>query len=140
MGAITALLASDSVHHLARACIASGYAPGMTALIARREEVEAVVVGNKSMNSQEPLQRDSIFRITSMTKPVSAVATMMLIEDGKLRLEEPVDRLLPELSNRRVLQRIWTTPPANLGTAAGVAQSSDDMAHRLARDRIRISS
>ena len=49
---------------------------------------------------------DSLFRIASMTKPVTAVAAMMLVEDGKLVLDEPVDRLLPELANRRVLARI----------------------------------
>jgi CubicO group peptidase (beta-lactamase class C family) len=41
-----------------------------------------------------------------MTKPITAAAAMMLIEDGKLRLDEPVDRLLPELAERRVLKRI----------------------------------
>src|SRR6266511_189094 len=49
---------------------------------------------------------DTIFRITSMTKPILATATMMLVEDGRLALDELVDRLLPELANRRVLKRI----------------------------------
>jgi CubicO group peptidase (beta-lactamase class C family) len=53
-----------------------------------------------------PMRRDTIFRITSMTKPVTAAAAMMLVEDGRLRLDEPVDRLLPELAGRRVLKRI----------------------------------
>jgi CubicO group peptidase (beta-lactamase class C family) len=52
------------------------------------------------------MQRDSIFRIASMTKLVTAAAVMMLVEDGKLRLDEPVDRQLPELANRRVLKRV----------------------------------
>src|SRR6266540_6417341 len=52
------------------------------------------------------MRRDTIFRITSMTKPILATATMMLVEDGRLALDEPVDRLLPELANRRVLKRI----------------------------------
>jgi CubicO group peptidase (beta-lactamase class C family) len=52
------------------------------------------------------MRRDTIFRIASMTKPILATATMMLVEDGTLTLEEPVDRLLPELGNRRVLRRI----------------------------------
>ncbi|WP_433935361.1 serine hydrolase [Sorangium cellulosum] len=45
---------------------------------------------------------DTIFRITSMTKPVTAAAAMILVEECKLRLDEPVDRLLPELSGRKV--------------------------------------
>ena len=52
------------------------------------------------------MRRDTIFRIASMTKPVTATAVMMLVEKGRLRLDEPVDRLLPELANRRVLRQI----------------------------------
>jgi CubicO group peptidase (beta-lactamase class C family) len=52
------------------------------------------------------MRRDTIFRIASMTKAVTATAVMMLIEEGKFRLDEPVDRLLPELANRRVLRRL----------------------------------
>ena len=52
------------------------------------------------------MQRDTIFHIASMSKPITAAAVMMLIDDGKLRLDEPVDRLLPELANRRVLRRL----------------------------------
>ena len=52
------------------------------------------------------MRRDTIFRIASMTKPITAVATMMLVEECKLRLDEPVDRLLPELADRKVLQRL----------------------------------
>ncbi len=52
------------------------------------------------------MRRDTIFRITSMTKPVTAAAAMILVEECKLRLDEPVDRLLPELADRKVLKRI----------------------------------
>ncbi len=52
------------------------------------------------------MRRDSIFRITSMTKPVTAVAAMMLVEECRLRLDDPVDRWLPELADRRVLRAI----------------------------------
>src|SRR5262249_11946904 len=58
----------------------------------------------------EPMRRDAIFRIASMTKPITAVAALMLVEDGKLALDEPVDRLLPELANRRVVR----TPTSQL--------------------------
>src|SRR6185295_8869899 len=65
----------------------------------------------------DPMARDTIFRITSMTKPITAAATMILVEECKLRLDEPVDRLLPELANRKVLKRIDgpldDTVPAN---------------------------
>jgi CubicO group peptidase (beta-lactamase class C family) len=48
----------------------------------------------------------SIFRIASLTEPITAVATLMLVDDGKLTLDAEVDRWLPELSNRRVLRRV----------------------------------
>jgi CubicO group peptidase (beta-lactamase class C family) len=55
------------------------------------------------------MRRDTIFRIASMTKPITAAATMILVEECKLRLDEPVDRLLPELANRKVLK--WLDGP-----------------------------
>ena len=50
--------------------------------------------------------RDAIFRISSMTKPITAAATMILVDEGAIALDEPVDRLLPELANRRVLRHV----------------------------------
>ena len=52
------------------------------------------------------MRRDTIFRIASITKPVTAAAAMILVEECRLRLDEPVDRLLPELADRQVLKRI----------------------------------
>jgi CubicO group peptidase (beta-lactamase class C family) len=54
----------------------------------------------------EPMRRDTIFRISSLTKPIAAAAAMSLVEDGLLDLDEPLDRLVPELANRRVLRRL----------------------------------
>ena len=63
------------------------------------------------------MRRDTIFRISSMTKPVTAVATMLLVEECRVRLDDPVDDLLPELADRRVLRTIDAevddTVPAN---------------------------
>jgi CubicO group peptidase (beta-lactamase class C family) len=75
-----------------------GELPGLVTLVARGGEIAVDVVGR--------MQRDTIFRITSMTKPVAAAAALILVEDEKLALDEPVDRLLPELADRRVLKRI----------------------------------
>ena len=60
----------------------------------------------KAVSGSDAMSRDTIFRIASMTKPITAVTTMILVEECKLRLDEPVDRLLPELATRRVLKRI----------------------------------
>ena len=75
-------------------------------LVSRRGEVEVDVIGAKAAGGSEPLRRDSLFRISSMTKPITAAAAMILVEESRLQLDEPVDRLLPELSDRRVLRRI----------------------------------
>jgi len=75
------------------------------ALVGRGDEAHALALGRLNVGGA-PMRRDTIFRITSMTKPITAVAAMMLVEDGRFRLDEPVDRLLPELANRCVLARI----------------------------------
>ncbi len=82
-----------------------GEVPGLVGLVSRRGEVHVEAIGAKSIGG-DAIRRDSIFRIASMTKPVTAAATMILIEEGRLRLDEPVDRLLPELADRRVLKQI----------------------------------
>jgi CubicO group peptidase (beta-lactamase class C family) len=79
--------------------------PGLVALVSRKGAVHVHVAGRMSIGGR-PMRRDTIFRISSMTKPVTAAAAMILVEEGKLRLDEPVDPLLPELAKRRVLKRI----------------------------------
>ena len=64
------------------------------------------MIGTTATDEARPMRRDTIFRISSMTKPITAVATMILLEECVLRLDEPVDRLLPELADRRVVRRI----------------------------------
>jgi CubicO group peptidase (beta-lactamase class C family) len=85
--------------------IERGELPGLVMLVSRRGEVYVEAIGAKSKGG-EPIRRDTIFRIASMTKPVAAVAAMILVEECKLRLDEPVDRHLPELANRRVLKSL----------------------------------
>jgi CubicO group peptidase (beta-lactamase class C family) len=82
-----------------------GAVPGLVTLVERRGDLEVEALGSHAVGGGAPMRRDTIFRITSMTKPVTAVAALILLEECKLRLDEPVDRLLPELANRRVLSR-----------------------------------
>ena len=96
----------DRLHEAMAARVAKGEFPGMVTLVARGEDVHVDAIGTMAFGSNEPMRRDTIFRITSMTKPILAAATMMLVEDGVLSLDEPVDRLLPELADRKVLKRI----------------------------------
>lgn len=84
--------------------VAEGALSGAVTLVYRKGQLAyASARGYQDLATKAPMRRDTIFAMASMTKPITAVATMMLIEDGKLRLDEPVDRLLPELANRMVL-------------------------------------
>jgi CubicO group peptidase (beta-lactamase class C family) len=78
----------------------------MVTLVARGEDVHVDAIGVMAFGGKESMRRDTIFRIASMTKPILATATMILVEEGKVALDEPVDRLLPELAERNVLKRI----------------------------------
>jgi CubicO group peptidase (beta-lactamase class C family) len=83
-----------------------GGVPGLVALVSRHDETHIEVVGVKAIDAPGPMRQDSLFRISSMTKPITAVAALLLIEECKVRLDDPIDRWLPELAERRVLRRI----------------------------------
>ena len=80
--------------------------PGAVWLVAHGDHVVVDKIGVSSIGGTVPMARDTIFRIASMTKAMTAAAVMMLVEDGKLALDAPAQRWLPELANRRVLRRI----------------------------------
>jgi CubicO group peptidase (beta-lactamase class C family) len=82
-----------------------GELPGLVMLVADGDEVWVDSVGRGWLGG-EPMRRDTVFRIASITKPMLAAVALMLIEEGRLALHEPVDRLLPELADRRVLTRL----------------------------------
>ena len=76
---------------------------GAITMVARRGQVvHFETYGMMDLEVQRPMQKDAIFRIYSMTKPVVAVAVMMLCQDGKLELEAPVSKYLPELGGMKV--------------------------------------
>ena len=83
-----------------------GEVPGIVTLVCRRGHVHVDPIGTQMAGGGDPMRRNTIFRIASMTKPIAAAAAMILVEECKLRLDEPVDRLLPELADRKVLRRL----------------------------------
>ena len=92
-----------------QAAVASGRIPGAVALVARDGEIvffEAIgfrdKAAGKSADANAPMARDAIFRIYSMTKPIASVAAMMLVEDGRMLLSDPVSKHLPELKGMKV--------------------------------------
>ena len=86
--------------------VESGAMPGLVALVARRGEVHVEAIGTTETGGSEPMRRDTIFRIASVTKQIAAATAMTLVEECRLRLDDPVDDLLPELADRQVLARL----------------------------------
>jgi CubicO group peptidase (beta-lactamase class C family) len=84
----------------------AGDMPGLVALVSRRGETHVEAIGRQSFEADTPMRRDTIFRIASMTKPITAAATLILVEQCRLRLDDSVDDFLPELADRRVLKSL----------------------------------
>src|SRR5580693_1891790 len=102
------LLTADGLarlHKVAAGHVGADQVPGLVVLVGRGGQVHAEALGSLTIGGPA-VQRDSLFRIASMTKPVTGVATLALAAEGLFRLDEPVDRLLPELANRRVLRQM----------------------------------
>ncbi len=70
----------------------------------QREAIEVQAVGSADGQGSAPMARDSIFRIASITKPITATAVMMLVEDGRIALDDPVGHWLPELASPVVVR------------------------------------
>jgi CubicO group peptidase (beta-lactamase class C family) len=96
---------SERLAEVAASHVGPDRVPGLVALVASGDDVHVEVRGSLAIDGP-PVQRDSLFRISSTTKPVTGAVTMALVDDGLLALEEPVTRLLPELASPRVLRRM----------------------------------
>src|SRR5918998_199280 len=107
----------ERMHDVMAGHVESRFVPGLVALLRRRGETHVDVIGTRAFDSEEPMRRDTIFRIASVTKPIVAAAAMILVEETVLRLDDPVDPLLPELAERQVLRTLESplddTVPAN---------------------------
>ena len=82
----------------------TGVAPGVVALVARGDEVEVAVAGALDVEGSAPMTRDTIVRVASITKPITAAAVMRLVDDGTLALDDPISRWLPELAAPMVVR------------------------------------
>jgi CubicO group peptidase (beta-lactamase class C family) len=90
-----------------RGRVASGDVPGVVAIVVDRQTTRyAGAFGKADVARNRPLSMDSIFRLASMTKPVTSLAAMMLVEQGELGLDDPIAKYLPEFSNVRVLTAV----------------------------------
>jgi CubicO group peptidase (beta-lactamase class C family) len=108
----------------------AGQLPGLVTLVAKGDDVNVNAVGAYGFGDAEPIRRDTVFRIASLTKPVVGVAAMMLVEDGVLALDQPIDDVLPELANRRVLRAI-DGPIDDTGPARRPITLADVLSYRM---------
>ncbi len=104
---------------MCRDAVANGDVPGVAALVARKGKIVYYKAFGKADNtSGRDLKRDDIFRIASQTKAITSTAVMMLWEEGKFQLDDPVSKYIPEFKNPQVLQTFryrdtsFTTVPA----------------------------
>ena len=88
-----------------QAVVDAGDLSGFVTLIWRKGEVVQVeTIGQRDVEAGLPMTRATLFRIASMTKPVTSIAALMLLEEGKLRLEDPITRWMPEFAGMQVLR------------------------------------
>ena len=88
-----------------QAVIDAGDLSGFVTLTWRKgEELQFNALGHRNIETGAPMTRDTLFRIASMTKPITSVAALMLMEEGKLRLDDPISKWMPEFADLRVLK------------------------------------
>jgi CubicO group peptidase (beta-lactamase class C family) len=109
---------SDRIREALEECVEAGAVPGLVWSVARDGEVSRGELGtSRPGGAGDPVRADTVFRLSSTTKPITAAVAMTLVEDGTLGLDDPVDGWLPELADRRVLSHpeaeLTDTVPAN---------------------------
>jgi CubicO group peptidase (beta-lactamase class C family) len=113
-----------------QAFVDSGELAGIVALTSRRDEiVQADAIGWCDIETHTPMRSDTLFRIASMTKPITSVAALMLVEQGKIALTDPISRWIPELGNPRVL-RDSASPLHDTVSAQRAITIEDLLTHR----------
>ncbi|MFF8785127.1 serine hydrolase domain-containing protein [Streptomyces sp. NPDC015125] len=118
-----------TLHNIMETYIGEGPVPGAVALVARGGRVEVQAAGSADAEGSSPMARDSIFRIASLTKPVVAAAVMMLVDEGRIALDDPVATWLPELASPSVV-RTPDGPVDDVVPAAGPITVFDLLASR----------
>lgn len=108
----------DAIRARMREFVQQGHISGFVTLLQRKGQLALLdAAGFQDVESKAPLRTDSIFQIMSMTKPVTGVAVMMMVEEGRLRLNDPVERHLPEFRGQMMIQsktedsRVLVKPP-----------------------------
>ncbi len=99
----------DRIHTMVKKHIDAGEISGAVMLVARKGQIAYIdVQGTMDIETKKPMTRDSVFRMASMTKPVVGTSIMMMLEEGKVRLTDPISRFIPEFKDQKVA--IQTAP------------------------------
>ncbi|MGW0200552.1 serine hydrolase domain-containing protein [Nonomuraea sp. NPDC003201] len=96
----------DRMRQVLAGHVGSRAVPGLVALVGRGDETHVEALGTLHAGGTEPMRRDTLFRMASLSKPITAAAVMILVEECRLRLDDAVDEWLPELADRQVLRSI----------------------------------
>jgi CubicO group peptidase (beta-lactamase class C family) len=108
---------------------------GLVSMVARKGKVVHLkAYGNVSVDNDSPMQTDTLFRIYSMTKPITAVAAMILYEEGKFHLNDPVSKYLPEFADVQVLQNGELVAPSAPMTIRQLFTHSSGLSYGFATD------
>ena len=92
------------LHSVLDGHVGTGGVVGAVALVARGDRVEVQAVGSVDVAGSAPMDRSSIFRVASITKPITAAAALLLVDDGRIALDDPVSDWLPELASPVVVR------------------------------------
>jgi CubicO group peptidase (beta-lactamase class C family) len=96
--------AVSDLQSLVESFVDAGDAPGVVALVAGPDGVDTAVAGSLDLEGTAPMTADTIFRVASITKPITAAAVMVLVDEGRLALDDPIARWLPELASPVVVR------------------------------------
>src|SRR5215217_6411472 len=98
------MISEQSIENVIRPLVDGGELAGAAALIWRDGAVVTAAVGRRDLTTALPVERDTIFRIASMTKPITTVAALIVLEERRIDLDEPITRCAPEFERMRVLR------------------------------------
>jgi CubicO group peptidase (beta-lactamase class C family) len=116
----------EQIAPLVKRHIDAGELSGAVTLVARRGKVVHLEAhGQMDLEGKKPMQTATLFRMASMTKPITAVAVLMLMEEGKLILADPVAKFIPEFANGKVAE--WTLPNDSRGAGTRLVPADREM-------------
>lgn len=123
------------LNELGKRSIEQGQYSGMVTMVARKGKVVHLnAEGDMSVDDDTTMQKDTLFRIYSMTKPITAVAAMMLYEEGKFHLNDPVSKYIPEFSDLKILQDGELIEPKRAMTIRQLFTHSSGLSYGFATD------